>query len=45
MLSGIDPIDSGQANELMGWMHEEGMIRRTWPASELFDNKLLKPEP
>jgi len=44
-LSGVDPIDSGQARELIEWMHGEGMIKRTWPASKLFDNELLKPEP
>jgi len=44
MLSGVNPIDLGQARELMEWMQEEGMARRTWPASELFDNTLLKPE-
>lgn len=41
MLSGIDPISSEQASNLMDWMREEGMIRRTWPASELFNNEYL----
>lgn len=45
MLSGIETIDSKQASELMAWMLEEGMIRHTWPPSELFDNELLKPGP
>jgi putative hydroxymethylpyrimidine transport system substrate-binding protein len=43
MLSGVDPVDLEQARELMEWMQEEGMIRRTWPPSELFYNELLKP--
>jgi len=45
LLSGIDPIDPGQASELMEWMREEGMIRRTWPPSQLFDNELIAAGP
>jgi len=43
MLSGISPISSEQASKLMDWMREEGMIRQTWPASELFNNEYLPP--
>lgn len=39
LLSGVEAVDSDQARELMDWMREEGMIRRTWPPSELFDNE------
>jgi putative hydroxymethylpyrimidine transport system substrate-binding protein len=42
MLSGVNRMSSGQARELMHWMREEGMTRRIWPASELFDNKFLR---
>lgn len=41
MLSGIGSISSEQASKLMDWMREEGMIRRTWPAAELFNNEYL----
>lgn len=44
MLSGVDRMSSGQARRLMQWMREEGMTRRTWPVSELFDNEFLKSQ-
>jgi putative hydroxymethylpyrimidine transport system substrate-binding protein len=43
MLSGNLHMDPGQASALIAWMREEGMIRRTFPASELFNNEYLKP--
>lgn len=43
LLSGNLYMDPGQASGLMDWMREEGMIRRTFPASELFDNGYLTP--
>jgi len=43
MLSGIGSISPEQASNLMDWMREEGMIKRTWPASELFNNEYLPP--
>ncbi|HET9592226.1 MAG TPA: ABC transporter substrate-binding protein [Solirubrobacterales bacterium] len=41
MLSGVSRMSSGQARALMQWMREEGMTRRIWPASGLFDNEFL----
>jgi putative hydroxymethylpyrimidine transport system substrate-binding protein len=43
MLSGVSDISPEQVSDLMDWMREEGMIRRTWPASELFNNEYLEP--
>jgi len=43
MISKTGYMSSEEANGLMDWMREEGMIRRTWPASELFNNEYLPP--
>jgi len=41
LLSPTGYIDPDQAGELLGWMHDEGMIRRRSPASELFTDEYL----
>jgi putative hydroxymethylpyrimidine transport system substrate-binding protein len=43
MLSGIGSISPEQASNLMDWMREEGMIKRTLPVSQLFNNEYLPP--
>jgi putative hydroxymethylpyrimidine transport system substrate-binding protein len=41
LLSQTGSIDSGQAAKLLTWMHEEGMIQRQPPVSELFTDEYL----
>lgn len=45
LLSAGMHMNPEEASELMDWMREEGMIKRTWPASELFDNEYLPSQP
>lgn len=41
LLSEDGYMDPGQADQLVAWMHEEGLIQRTLPASALLTNSYL----
>jgi putative hydroxymethylpyrimidine transport system substrate-binding protein len=41
LLSEVGYMDPEQARELVGWMHEEGLIRRRLPISDLLTNDYL----
>jgi len=42
LLSASGHLDPAQAADLVDWMHEQGLIRKQWPRSELFTNEYLE---
>ena len=45
LLSESGYMDPGQAERLVDWMREQGLIQREVPASKLLTNRFLKSEP
>jgi putative hydroxymethylpyrimidine transport system substrate-binding protein len=45
LLSETGYMNPGQAEDLIGWMHAEGWIRRAFPSSRLLTNEYLSLEP
>ncbi|HSC21207.1 MAG TPA: ABC transporter substrate-binding protein, partial [Solirubrobacterales bacterium] len=45
LLSETGSMSSDQASHLVSWMHEQGMIQRKIPVSELFTNEYLAQQP